>query len=200
MRWNYLISVLLIFVIFYFSASFFGFQRAVFLEPSEVDRAIPFLAWTVWIYSLTYVMLPLTFLLLRSQNHLRNFTYAVATSIILSSAVFFWYPTLITRSHMNGHGVSKGVLKFLHWVDLPTNCFPSLHVAIMILIAFYLHKESKAWGWFTWILTLLVSISTMTTKQHYFVDVLGGAAVAALSIVIVAKLTKRFSREADAVS
>ncbi|MBL4818662.1 MAG: phosphatase PAP2 family protein [Deltaproteobacteria bacterium] len=196
MRWNYLISVLLVFAIFYFAASFFGTPRAVLLEPTEVDQALPFMAWTVWVYAITYVMLPLTFLLLRSVENLKKFTYAMVSAIILASGVFYWYPTLMKRPQIVDDGIAEGALKLLHMVDPPTNCFPSLHVAMMVLMAFYLHKESKGVGWFAWLLTLLVSVSTMTTKQHYFVDVLGGVVVASLSVIIAAKLVKCPSREA----
>ncbi len=182
MRWSYLISVLSVFAVLYFGASFFGTSRATVLDPTIVDRYVPFLGWTVWVYSSEYVMLPLAFLLIRKNNIARGLTLALGIAIFLSSLVFFWFPTVMMRPKLQGSSLSEVAMRLLHWVDPPTNCFPSLHVSIMILLAIYLSKESKSWGIFSWILAVLVSISTLTTKQHYFVDILGGILVAWASV------------------
>lgn len=178
MRWSYLFYVLLVFEIFYFGASFFGTPRAAVLEPTLVDQAMPFIGWTVWVYSSEYVMLPLAFLLIRDGNNAKALTCALSVAIIISSLVFFWFPTIMIRPKLLGSDIHEQAMKLLHWVDPPTNCFPSLHVSMMILLAVYLSKESKSWGLFSWALAVLVSVSTLTTKQHYFVDVLGGVFVA----------------------
>ena len=61
-------------------------------------------------------------------------------------------------------------------------CFPSFHVIWAVL------SVRSLWG-FRWsripvsMLAAMISISTMTTGWHYFIDVLGGLAVAAISIL-----------------
>jgi membrane-associated phospholipid phosphatase len=64
----------------------------------------------------------------------------------------------------------------------PIVCFPSFHVIWAILSA------RALWGFRSLripagILATLISISTITTGWHYFVDVLGGMGVAAVSIL-----------------
>ncbi len=190
MRWSYLFYVLLVFEIFYFGASFFGTPRAAVLEPTLVDQAMPFIGWTVWIYASEYVMLPLAFLLIRDGNNAKSLACALSSAIIISSLVFFWFPTVMIRPKLLGADIHEQAMKLLHWVDPPTNCFPSLHVSMMILLAIYLSKESKNWGLLSWILALLVSVSTLTTKQHYFVDVLGGILVAWASVQLTSRLMR----------
>ena len=69
-------------------------------------------------------------------------------------------------------------------------CFPSFHVAWAIFIA------AALWG-FRWlripvaVVSLMIILSTMTTGWHYFVDVLGGIALAIVSILWAKRLMQR---------
>jgi len=69
-------------------------------------------------------------------------------------------------------------------------CFPSFHVAWAIFFA------AALWG-FRWlripvaVVSGMVILSTMTTGWHYFVDVLGGIALAIISIVLAKRLMQR---------
>jgi membrane-associated phospholipid phosphatase len=196
MRWSYFFSVLSVFAVFYFGASFFGTPRATVLEPTIIDQYTPFLDWTIWIYSAEYIMLPLAFLLIRRGDVAKALTFSLAIAISVSSLIFFWFPTVMMRPILHGSSFNEWAMRLLHWVDPPTNCFPSLHVSMMILLAIYLYKESKPWGVFSWILAVLVSVSTLTTKQHYFVDVLGGILVAWVSVRLTG-LWMRYSKTSE---
>jgi membrane-associated phospholipid phosphatase len=61
--------------------------------------------------------------------------------------------------------------------------FPSFHVTLAILtaVAFSSFRRLRLW---TWILTVLICISTITSGWHYGIDVLGGLAVAGVSIAL----------------
>ena len=74
--------------------------------------------------------------------------------------------------------------------DMPTNCFPSMHVALTAICAWNLRRKSRLlYGSFAaW--AILIFLSTMTTKQHYFVDILGGIGV----LVTVAALETAYAR------
>jgi membrane-associated phospholipid phosphatase len=70
------------------------------------------------------------------------------------------------------------MLIFVHNIDAPYNCFPSQHVAYSWLGAFIALKFNPLIGIFVTIAAILISLSTMFIKQHWFVDVLSGIAVA----------------------
>jgi len=53
-----------------------------------------------------------------------------------------------------------------------TNAFPSAHVAIAIFIAF---KLKKYIGMSAYIFPFLIFFSCLCTKQHFFIDCVGGA-------------------------
>jgi len=74
---------------------------------------------------------------------------------------------------------------------MPTPTFPSAHVTWGILALIYAFRAKKLWGW---ILLPLVALSTFGTNllaQHYFVDILGGIAVAVVAVVLVDIGTKQ---------
>jgi membrane-associated phospholipid phosphatase len=56
-------------------------------------------------------------------------------------------------------------------MDAPANCLPSLHVSSCFIssLCFWSESRKKAIALSLW--SVVVSISTMTTKQHYFIDV-----------------------------
>ncbi len=60
--------------------------------------------------------------------------------------------------------------------DAPGNTFPSIHVAVTLLVAMRMRLR---WGGALWLVWgALVCVSTLTVKQHFVVDVLGGIVVA----------------------
>lgn len=69
-------------------------------------------------------------------------------------------------------------------------CFPSFHVLWAILCAVALASFRRL-RWPAWILAALIIASTMLTGWHYFADVLGGFALAAVSLATARGLVRR---------
>jgi membrane-associated phospholipid phosphatase len=76
-------------------------------------------------------------------------------------------------------------------------CFPSFHVVWAILCA------RAMWG-FRWLripaflLSASIILSTMTTGWHYFVDVLGGLALATIALITASALVRRLEDRPEA--
>jgi membrane-associated phospholipid phosphatase len=75
--------------------------------------------------------------------------------------------------------------------DTPANCFPSSHIAIPALSLWALTREHPRlaparWGGF-----LLLSLSILTTKQHYLADFFGGLGAAAIGAIVSMALRRR---------
>ena len=69
--------------------------------------------------------------------------------------------------------------RLVYGADVPTNWFPSLHVALAALAAAGLAAHGRWTGIGAVVGALLTAASTLTTKQHYVVDAVGGLVVAA---------------------
>lgn len=180
-KWRTLSFGALIFILCYFSAALFGKDRAVLVGFNYLDNQIPFLNWTIWFYVSQYLLLPVSFYFIRKQENYSAMFYAMLMAVILSSLVFMLYPTKISRPEKLDTSLFDQIRWILYQLDSPTNCFPSLHVALACLSSIYISREHKIIGAFSWVWSLLIILSTMTLKQHYVIDVAGGGLMAILT-------------------
>src|SRR5262245_57138224 len=143
------------------------------------DRLIPFVDWTIWVYGSQFLLLYGCFLGVNSARIISRLVYAISLASLLAFCVFLIYPTEFPRSVTVEEG-SAFAFRFLYSIDSAANCFPSLHVALAWLSALSLRDERRKAGALAMVWAALISISTLTTKQHYFVDLVGGGGLALL--------------------
>ena len=150
------------------------------------DLAIPFLPWTVSIYVGTFLYWAISFLLiLRSgtENAFR-FLCAHCMSLLIALVFFLLLPTTNTRPQIEGGGLWNFGMRLIYALDTPDNLFPSLHCELSWLCFQGLKKvENVPTGGkrFALIFSLLIFVSTLTTKQHILLDVFGGWLIAEIS-------------------
>jgi membrane-associated phospholipid phosphatase len=144
------------------------------------DRLIPFIDWTIWIYASQYLLLYLCFLGVNNARTVSRLVYAISLASLLAFCVFLVYPTEFPRGVEAEDWASAFAFRFLYSIDSAANCFPSLHVALAWLSALGLRDERRRAGALAMAWAALISISTLTTKQHYFVDLVGGGGLALL--------------------
>ena len=143
------------------------------------DRLVPFVDWTIWIYASQYLLLYCCFLGVNGAHAVSRLVYAISLASLLAFCVFLVCPTELPRNAAQ-EGASAFAFRFLYSIDSAANCFPSLHVALAWLSALSLREERKMAGAVAVAWAGLISISTLTTKQHYFVDLVGGGVLALL--------------------
>ena len=150
------------------------------------DLAIPFLPWTVSIYVGTFLYWAISFLLiLRSgtENAFR-FLCAHCMSLLIALVFFLLLPTTNTRPQIEGGGLWNYGMRLIYALDTPDNLFPSLHCELSWLCFQGLKKvENVPTGGkrLALIFSLLIFLSTLTTKQHILLDVFGGWLIAEIS-------------------
>ncbi len=144
------------------------------LEFGAVDKIMPFLPSTVWIYFTEYAFFVYAYFWMRDLRLVTRYYYAYMTILFVSVTVFMFFPVTFPRSSFpaEGDGISIWAMNFLrNYMDAPANCLPSLHVSSCFISSFCFWQESRKKAIFLSFWSCLVAISTMTTKQHYFVDV-----------------------------
>jgi membrane-associated phospholipid phosphatase len=165
----------------------------IHLRPPETlalwlpDRLIPFIDWTVWIYASQYLLLYSCFLGVNSARAVSRLVYAISLASLLAFCVFLVYPTEFPRGVTAEDGAAAFAFRFLYSIDSAANCFPSLHVALAWLSALSLRDERRKAGALAMVWAALISISTLTTKQHYFADLVGGGGLALLCRWLIGK-------------
>ncbi|SEU13468.1 phosphatase PAP2 family protein [Variovorax sp. OV084] len=97
--------------------------------------------------------------------------------------VFWLFPTTVPVFAVDW--AQYPALQFLKATDVGGNAFPSLHVAFAVLTAVLLERQLRSVQAPTWlrVLNLLwafgIVYSTLATRQHVLLDVLGGTLLAA---------------------
>ncbi|HXG66659.1 MAG TPA: phosphatase PAP2 family protein, partial [Blastocatellia bacterium] len=163
------------------------------IAPSSIDRLIPFVDWTVWVYHSQFFFLAFCVWAMRKPENISRALYAMGLASLLSFCVFLAFPTTLPRRLPPVEGLTAQAFALLYWMDSDANCFPSLHVALGWIAALGVMRERRSLGAFAVVIAVLISASTLTTKQHYFVDVLAGLGVAVLCRLLVGKMTFRRS-------
>ncbi len=144
------------------------------LEFGAVDHAMPFWPWTVWIYFTEYAFFVYAYFWMKDLRLVTRYYYAYMLILFVSVTVFLFYPVTFPRADYPavGDSISVWALNFLrNNMDAPANCLPSLHVSSCFISSLCFWQESRKRAIFLCFWSCLVAISTMTTKQHYFVDV-----------------------------
>lgn len=166
---------------------------------SGLDLAIPFLPWTVLIYTGAFLYWVLAFraILCSGKDNAFRFLCAHITSLLICLVFFLFLPTTNTRPTPEGNGLWDWGMRLVYALDTPQNLFPSLHCQLSWLCCRCLYQAPgirKFWKRFSLVFTLLVFVSTLTTKQHTLIDVAGGWLVGELAYRLCGnrKLTKPF--------
>jgi hypothetical protein len=154
-------------------------NRVHFFEPrlllfDRIDSFMPFWTWTVWIYVTEYLFFLVAYFGLRNKENVTRYFYSYFAILVISFTVFFVFPVTFPRYAFPvvGDSFSDHALIFLRtYMDEPANCLPSLHVSSCFISSFCFWPESrwKAIALSFW--SAVVAASTMTAKQHYFIDV-----------------------------
>lgn len=140
----------------------------------KIDEMMPLWSWTVWIYITEYAFFLIAYFGLQNRENVTRYFYSYITILLISFVVFFFYPVTFPRADFPvlGNSFSDQALTFLRtYMDAPANCLPSLHVSSCFISSFCFWPESRKKAIALSLWSGVVSVSTMTTKQHYFIDV-----------------------------
>jgi membrane-associated phospholipid phosphatase len=149
--------------------------------------------WTAVIYVFGGVLITLLPFLYHWQWEGIRF---VLTAYAVSSAIaFFSYivmPVNTMRPSFSTEGVGDWLMRWIHSVDNEANCCPSSH-AIFAVLGALLVSRSRAPALVrgaTWALAGAVCVTTITTGQHYFMDVLLGVVTAVVGYFLASRIWK----------
>jgi membrane-associated phospholipid phosphatase len=146
-------------------------------------------AWTYWNSEFTVIGLTLLWVYLRRHEHFVRFrnTILLANTIglfgyaLVPTAPPWMFPSF---GFVDGVNHSRGLLGA---IANPYAAMPSLHAADALVVGVCLFAASRHWWskavWALW--PVWVWFCVMATANHFWLDVLAGIVVAAVSLVIV---------------
>lgn len=177
--------------------------RAVYLtRPADVWPWV-IQPWTSFIYVFLGVAFPiLPICIYWKQAELNQLLTAYMVSSLVAFSIYAFWPLAITRPEFSGRSVGTWLMRTVIAVDNEANCFPSFHTSYAILGALFLAKASRSRMvlFFLPVAALAVCVTTITTGQHYLIDVLGGGANAFISYFASHVIARNWSSHASSTT
>lgn len=143
-----------------------------------VDRAIPFTPEWEYVYAwfVLFAFLPLC--VITDLRYFRRVALAHLATYAAGNLTFLLFPTRVVRVPVTGPSFLEWGIRLNHYIDAPNNCFPSLHVAGAVLASLCVLKVDRVLGAVAGVWALLIAVSTLMLKAHFFADVLGALVLA----------------------
>jgi membrane-associated phospholipid phosphatase len=151
------------------------------LPLSWLDRAAGFHPMWIWPYQSIYLLINALPWLATSREQLRRYTVGFGALCAVGFAVFLLFPVRAPRPAVER---ATGMFRLLLLYDRPLNALPSLHAGLLVYtLAFGRRVVGRALPWKVWLALLawsgVILYATLATKQHYAVDLVAGAVLAA---------------------
>jgi membrane-associated phospholipid phosphatase len=153
------------------------------LPMGWVDQNTPLMPWTVWVYLSEYVFFAAVYTCVKDLEKLNQYFYSFLALQTVSCVIFVLWPTTFPRELYPltaDSSLTYSTFAGLRSNDRPSNCCPSLHVSAVYLSTFLFTRTRRGLFPFFFAWATAISLSTLTTKQHYLVDVVAGFLMALL--------------------
>lgn len=159
------------YILIYQLTNRFHFFEPRYLDFTKIDLAIPFIPEMIFIY-VSYLFYVFYFIYTcKNSNELKLIFFLSYFQVIVSAFFFIFFPVRFPVEQFYSENQYASLFySFWQWFDEPANSIPSLHAANSMLVIYLSLKREKnflmpLWG-------ILIIISTLTCKQHYFADII----------------------------
>lgn len=163
---------------------------------SRLDDVIPFLEVFIIPYFIWfgYIFITVAFLFLTSKKDFLKCCAFLFIGMTICLIIYTVWPNGHTlRVDLDTLGRSNIFTKmtgFIYSIDTATNVFPSIHVynSIGAMIAIHRSERLRHIKWLqvlTFVITVLICMSTVFLKQHSILDVFGGIILSVIMYTIV---------------
>jgi len=172
--------------VFYYCPQWFPITRFHNLIASNLDKLIPFLPESAWIYQSLFFLLPIALFIQPNQPTLVRFVCGFCLLVLSFSIIFWFYPTALPEPIYPAK-IPLGFRYLVMEIDVHKNVFPSLHAALSIYAGasiFILERRNKIRCSLLIIWIAILLISTLTTKQHIIIDVVAGASAGLIFYIL----------------
>ncbi len=151
---------------------------------TKLDDLIPFCEVFILPYFIWFLYIAVTvayFLLTSKQDFLKCCTY-LFTGMTICLLIYTVWPNghylRVDLASLGRDNIFLRMLSGIYSIDTATNVFPSIHVFNSVGAMIAINKNEKLHSikwlqWGTFVLTILICMSTVFLKQHSIMDVMG---------------------------
>lgn len=152
---------------------------------SGLDLRIPFWPPAVTVYLASYLFWLAGYILLARQEKEEAYHFFLSETLakLICMMFFLLLPTTNTRPAVEEEGIWNQLMICLYSVDAADNLFPSIHCLESWICYIGVRDRQGTPCWyqiFSGVTAVLICASTLLTKQHVILDVIGGIALAEL--------------------
>lgn len=143
---------------------------------------IPYVSWYGYVFG--FIIL----LCLFDGEEYYKLVLALVITMLLSFLCFILFPTTVPRPEILTSDPFSRLVLLIYSADKPYNCLPSAHVSYSMIIATYVAKSSyfsNKIKLFSSITCILIVLSTLFVKQHYFLDAVTGVLVTYFVVAVI---------------
>jgi membrane-associated phospholipid phosphatase len=149
----------------------------------------------IGVYPFTLWFSPLYFVVTNNVKSMKTLAYGLFSIYLIALPFYFFIPvTNVYKFYQLDsplNTVFPSVETFFYSLTTQNNCFPSLHTAMTILIAWCAFQTgNKKLFYFTVICAICVIISVLYLCIHWITDVIVGAAITTIVIVLLNRTIK----------
>ena len=160
-----------------------------------IDNKIPYVSAFIfpYIYWYAFVFLGLIFILSKDRKRYLRALMGIYIGMCICYVFYYLYPVEISRPVIANNTISNKLVNLIYQSDRPFNCFPSIHVLnTYMIMRFTKIKDNKSWAIYTNIIGILIILSTLFIKQHYFLDGVAAIIISELVILAINKIEDRY--------
>ncbi|MFH1637225.1 MAG: phosphatase PAP2 family protein [Candidatus Woesearchaeota archaeon] len=192
------VSILLLMLIIYSSIQRLIAEHNAGTMVTRIDELIPFVPSFIVFYFAFFILMVLPFFIIEGIQEYRKVIASYLLIVFVSAIFFILLPAKIARPEITGSTIVLSTVAWIYSIDAPLNTFPSMHVSITTLVALVTLRCRRDLAKYVVPLALLVVLSTLFVKQHYFLDAVGGIVLGVLAYVAVFILTEAIDCSAAA--
>lgn len=150
---------------------------------TALDRAFPFLPWTIHPYGLVYTAALFPAFCVADRRFFRRVVLAYVFVLTASFAIFALFPVTSLNLRVPAEAIDTRVfdgwaMRVVYFLDPPFNLFPSLHLGLALVATISAFVVHRGYGLAAAAGALAITASIFTTRQHFVADALAAALLA----------------------
>lgn len=139
--------------------------------PFVKEFSIPYICWYGYVCFFLFLLC-----VFDSKEYFKLLT-CLNIGMLICYTVYFFYPTYVARPTIEKGDIFNNLVLWVYKRDNPYNCMPSIHVLNSMLVMLFINVSKEVNCIYKIIcitIGILICLSTMFIKQHYFIDVITG--------------------------
>ncbi|OQA62212.1 MAG: PAP2 superfamily protein [bacterium ADurb.Bin270] len=166
------------------------------------ENSIPFVPVFILGYACVYGGVFLAYAIIDDIEDWRRAVITFFTATTICYAFFLFMPVKMTmRPPVESlTGIYGAITSAIFAIDLPYNCFPSLHVTYPVFITLVSWRNHRVMRWVMLAMAIIVAVSVVLVKQHYIADAVAGIFTALFSYLFALKTEKFWFRSKNAAT